>query len=968
MAFPQIGLRAVLEISGFRKNYSQYQTMMRDMDRTTKQTAQKITQTTKAWGASVVKSFTDFAKHSSIVKDAYQNLSPQAAIIQIQDMEKAFRGLGTSAQVNVSIFDMLANAGVGFGDAMRVAAGQIQFSTTAFTDLMDRGVGVEEAFQRAASGAGTFGQSVTLLGRQFSIAAVQGAVLVAGLRALVGLVRESVESYSELAEATRRLHHQTGLLTQEASGWILAVQQTGVSTATSARAMTSFLGKVGDMRREMLSGEESTNDFALAIRTLGITITDSQGNLKSTEQLLGDVNRAFQNLGPGIVSAQLATDLFGYSGRFLLPILTDQERSLADLEQNAQDLGAALSSLDRKDYEAFRRANIDLQLAIQGVKNQVSRAWIPALTSVKEKVVDVIKVLQALDSALRAGQSVIEAVIGRTVKLADAWGYLIDQFRRGMGWETEVSRAQEEQAQATHAAAQAAILQAAAEQERQRALQKTLESLRELQQELSTRLLDIDRDATRHWEDIFVTRMRDAFDRALQLAWRLDDLRAELNKRLDDIEADFAERWDDILVKRQREAIERAMREAWKLEDMARAAEQRRLDVLRDYAEREAEQRRDVQKRIEDLEEDTRERREKLERDHQERLLDIELDYQDTVQEAARQNDAVAVARAMRERARELRDEQRRFSNEQRDLEDSLKKKREQIEEDRREREEDHKRELERALRRIEENHQRQLDQVDRQKARERQLRELHYRWELDDFNKARAKQQQAAQDWYDEQIDDLVKAQERENVLRAIQWQRQDEDFERNRARQLADAQQWYARERDELADHIDMTGDQLEQAYKDWQRDAAEAAATAAKAIVKAWASEIERYKHYLPKTKDKAKDRRIPPKGREPAPPRRKPPIRRSKLVGGVWVPMAKGGVIHASQPTGVVMGEAGPETGIFLPGGPRSLSVDHSFGRLGVDFGGLPGGMNTQQVEAIVFAVVTQLAKNVNIPGA
>jgi hypothetical protein len=62
----------------------------------------------------------------------------------------------------------------------------------------------------------------------------------------------------------------------------------------------------------------------------------------------------------------------------------------------------------------------------------------------------------------------------------------------------------------------------------------------------------------------------------------------------------------------------------------------------------------------------------------------------------------------------------------------------------------------------------------------------------------------------------------------------------------------------------------------------------------------------------------------------------------------------------------MGEGGPETGVFLPGRPSSMNVNHNFSRLGVDFAGLPGGMNTQQVEAIVYAVVTQLAKGVQVP--
>jgi len=43
--FPEIGLRAVFEITGFQAGYRKYQTMMSDIDKTTKQTAQKVNQT-----------------------------------------------------------------------------------------------------------------------------------------------------------------------------------------------------------------------------------------------------------------------------------------------------------------------------------------------------------------------------------------------------------------------------------------------------------------------------------------------------------------------------------------------------------------------------------------------------------------------------------------------------------------------------------------------------------------------------------------------------------------------------------------------------------------------------------------------------------------------------------------------------------------------------------------------------------
>jgi len=44
----------------------------------------------------------------------------------------------------------------------------------------------------------------------------------------------------------------------------------------------------------------------------------------------------------------------------------------------------------------------------------------------------------------------------------------------------------------------------------------------------------------------------------------------------------------------------------------------------------------------------------------------------------------------------------------------------------------------------------------------------------------------------------------------------------------------------------------------------------------------------------------------------------------------------------------------------------MNVNHNFGRLGVDFNGLPGGMGTTQVQEIVYATMVQLAKGVQVP--
>lgn len=940
--YPNIGLRVVLDLSGFSRPYSQYQRMMRDIDRTTKQTAQSVNQTTSNLFTPYATSLTDLIDQSALLRNALtgQGITFGNNVAVVNALTTAFNNLGSSARVNVNTFNHLLQSGVSLGNAFAAAAGQVSFNVNAFNQLIQSGVSASTAFSQVAGQAQQASGTVSLLGGSFSTTAVAVSAATAALRIALKVVRDSIEAYDELQEATRRVRTQTGLLAQEASTWVSASEAAGISTATSERAMTSFLSKAADLNQELREGKTPTSDFSRALDVLNIELRNGDETLKSTEQLLEDVSRAFQQFGPGAISARDATALFGYSGRLLLPLLADTEMSLIDVIRLYEDLGAGLTELDQNEYAEFRRANIELQATLQGLRNQIARPWNQLRTEVVKALADIITSIRQLFAIAAATQDTYRRLTSGALKWADALDYLSDRTRYYYGLENEASRAAAEAAQARRdAAQQTADDIATAERKIREEREKTLEQLDDLKTRLAQKLADMARDAERHWEDIYVNRAREAFDRALQLAWRMEDLRAALNDRLDSIEEDFAKRWDDILVKRQRDAIERAMRLGWRLEDLARETEQRRFDAIRDYNEREAEQRDAVLRRIEDAERDAAERREDLERDHQRRLRDIQLDYLDTIQEAARKNDAVAVARAARERARAVRDEATRYADEQEDLATSLARKRADIERDRQEREQDQRDELARTLRRIEENHQRQLEELARQQAREAILRAQQYRWEREDFDKAKAEQLVSAQEWYDDQLKDLTKAQERERIQREIQYRRQLEDFNRTQRRQLEDAQYWYAQERNELAEHLNMTTQQLERYYLLWQAQAAQAAAEAAKVISSAYAYATSRQRSWGP------------------------PPMLQGWDVG-----MAEGGVIHATSPTTVLMGEAGPETAVFIPGGAGgSMNVNHTFGRMGVDFQGLPGGMNTQQIQSIVYSVMTQLAKGIQVPG-
>jgi len=534
--FPEIGLYAVFELAGFNRSMARYFNWTRNIDRITQQTAQKVSQATKGMADDIVRTFSEFTRKSSIVQDAFSNLSSEASLAEMQRMGEAFIELGNKAQVNVGVFDHLVNSGLDFSQAMQVAGGQIAFNVDAFDRLINRGVDADQAFRQIASGATNAGSSVTIMGRSFAATAVALGAVATAFKLSIDLVRKSISEYTELAEATRQLRYQTGILSRESSQYVQAFQAAGLSSTSAARGMTQFLNRVTDLNRDLKSGKENTSDFATAMEFLDVEVTDGAGNLKSTEQLLNEVSDAFQRLGPGVRTAEAAQSLFGIAAYRLLPLLTDQNTSIQDLMDITERYGSSLGALTQKQYSAFTTAQFELRTAMQAVYNHIATRWIPVLTEVYRIVANAISIyLQFIraTSDLKGAQKGLINVLRDwanglqflndnlqiaidnyriLIALLDPGRAAVYAMRVAMG---ENAQSAEELADAEEAAAQAGFDLAQAAADVTSSLEDQLKALDKLKTQFAQKMDDINADAAQSWNDILVSRQRDAFDRSL---------------------------------------------------------------------------------------------------------------------------------------------------------------------------------------------------------------------------------------------------------------------------------------------------------------------------------------------------------------------------------------------------------------------------------------------------------------------
>lgn len=346
------------------------------------------------------------------------------------------------------------------------------------------------------------------------------------------------------------------------------------------------------------------------------------------------------------------------------------------------------------------------------------------------------------------------------------------------------------------------------------------------------------------------------------------------------------------------------MREAWEEADMIKDFFERMADIQKSYNRKVEDIRRDQEQKRDDFQRDANKKREKLEKDHQDRLLKIRNAYYDALEEAVRQNDAVAVLRAMRERNRALRDERQRYRREQDDLEDSLDERRQEIKEDFERRLEDARIARDRQIADAQEGYARQQADLEESRRRQRIIREMHYRWE--------------------------------------------EEDLRRSQSRQEADAKRSYQRQQTDLQTHLNNLQRMSVQNVQQTGQALATATANGIAAVGQAAVSEARSWaKRLLVTTSEGMSGNSYSGQFG-------------GGVVGGGRLYRDAGGIDIANKPTPVMVAGSGPEALISVPIPRGQMSIDHKFSPLPINLSGA-GGMAAPQVQSLVEAALMDLAR-------
>ena len=220
--------------------------------------------------------------------------------------------------------------------------------------------------------------SVTDMGKKLTGV---GVAITGSLTALTGTY---VEHSSEIVKVSK----MAGISTKEYQMWDRILKSTGYSMEQANGDFAAMAERMAVTQQELTGLIDSESDLTQIVKELGLSVTDSNGNLKNTGQFMNELMIATSKLENKTHQQAVMTALLSTTGEELLPHLENWEQKMKEMEK-----GNYVTDSQLKKVIEFKQKWNDLKLQFEGTRNAIGQALMPILQELMDKVSPVVEKL-----------------------------------------------------------------------------------------------------------------------------------------------------------------------------------------------------------------------------------------------------------------------------------------------------------------------------------------------------------------------------------------------------------------------------------------------------------------------------------------------------------------------------------------------------------------------------------------------
>lgn len=210
-----------------------------------------------------------------------------------------------------------------------------------------------------------------------------GTKLFALGSAAVAPLLATTNVFASMGDQLAKMSLRTGISVESLSELGYAADQSGAS-------IEMLEGGVRKMQKFLLDAAERSTTAEQTLSRLGLSLSDL-GSRSPEQQFELIADRLSQIQDPAIRAAT-AMEVFGKTGTSLLPLMQDGAKGIADLRQQARDLGLVISTEDAQAAEVFGDRLSDLWKVIKSGVFAIGAALAPLLQDLAIRATRIAKV------------------------------------------------------------------------------------------------------------------------------------------------------------------------------------------------------------------------------------------------------------------------------------------------------------------------------------------------------------------------------------------------------------------------------------------------------------------------------------------------------------------------------------------------------------------------------------------------
>jgi hypothetical protein len=254
---------------------------------------------------------------------------------------------------------------------------------------MSKATNIVEGFARSAK---------TALG------AVAAGITLTGMYSLIKSTTEAAENMELLQQKTGASYETLKVLSYTAK--LSGTDIDGVSRA------------LGILAKNMQGAAIDMDGSGKSFKALGLETKNTQGGLKSIDEMLPQIANKFQGMSNGTGKTAYAMALFGKSGKDMIPILNEGAGGLKEMKEEMEKLGFTFNESGNKQAAALNENLERLELAAGNMKSRIVKEVVPGLYNLSENLIKNIKDGGELESTITSLGNVMKGIAAIAIGVA----------------------------------------------------------------------------------------------------------------------------------------------------------------------------------------------------------------------------------------------------------------------------------------------------------------------------------------------------------------------------------------------------------------------------------------------------------------------------------------------------------------------------------------------------------------------